>query len=128
MKKDKKVKEINYNKDFKDSWTVGNAIHILQHPTVDSKVWAEAVEWLMLYGPEHIRQHLLEASMHATEKEFPQLKSSGSTADGDVCYNIEDLADALKIDVDEARKIIAEKEKSHNLRHGFSETDTNKVQ
>ncbi len=128
MKKDQKSKEINDNQVFKDSWTLENALQILQNPTVDSKLWAEAVEWLMLYGPEPIRQHLLSASMHATQKQFPNLKSAGCTNEGDVCYNIEDIAQALNIDIDEARRIIEKKEKSHNIRHGFSDIDTNKVQ
>ena len=33
---------------FKQEWTVDSAMEILQHPTVDSKLWAEAVEWLLL--------------------------------------------------------------------------------
>ena len=38
--------------DIKDQWTEETAMKILQNPTVDSKLWAEAVEWLILFGPE----------------------------------------------------------------------------
>ena len=31
---------------FKEEWTVESAMAILSHPTVDSEIWAEAVEWL----------------------------------------------------------------------------------
>ena len=33
------------NMDFKDYWNLDTAMQILQNKTVDSKLWAEAVEW-----------------------------------------------------------------------------------
>lgn len=128
MKKDNNPPDIGDNPDFKNSWTLDNAMHVLQHPTVDAETWSEAVEWLMLYGPEEIKKHLLEASEFATKKQFPTIKTAGCNSDGDICYNIEDVAEALDIDVEEARRIIAEKERSHNKRHGFTDSETTKVQ
>ena len=35
----------------KDLWDLESAMKVLTHDSVDSKLWAEAVEWLILYGP-----------------------------------------------------------------------------
>jgi len=32
---------------------------------IDSKTWADAVKWLMLFGPEEIKKLLLDASTNA---------------------------------------------------------------
>ena len=40
--------------DFKDEWDLDTALKVVQNKTVDSKLWAEAVEWLLLYGPPEI--------------------------------------------------------------------------
>jgi hypothetical protein len=70
--------------EFKKEWTLENAMEILQHPTVDSKIWAEAVEWLLLYGPPEVKEKLSEASGYATGKEFPDLKPEGFVGDGEL--------------------------------------------
>ena len=82
--------------DFKQEWTVESALKILQHPTVESKIWAEAVEWLMLYGPPEIKEMLSTASSYATSKEFPDLKPEGFTEDGDPVYSVSQVAKALR--------------------------------
>ena len=113
---------------LKDEWDVDSAMTVLKHPTVDAKIWAEAVEWLMLYGPDDIREILLNASGTATHKCFPDLQAKGYAADGQPCYSVKDLAKSLNINEDEARIMIQEKEKSHKLHHFIDEQDTMKVQ
>lgn len=114
--------------DLKNEWTVESAMEILQHPTVDGKIWAEAVEWLLLYGPPEIRKLLTEASAHAANKEFPGLKPQGVAEDGELVYSVAELAEALGISEEEASGIIAEKERRHGIRHLYDEQDTKKVQ
>ncbi len=128
MKTDKSSSITRDVNDFKDTWTLENALYILEHPTVDSKVWAEAVEWLLLYGPENIQNILLSASGNATSSCFPDLKNVQFTKDGDPCHSIDDIARALGIDVEEARNIMAEKEKAHGMRFSVEEEDTLKKQ
>ena len=110
--------------DFKDEWTLENALKVLQHQTVDAKLWSEAVEWLLLYGPEEIRTLLLQASGIATKECFPSLKSDRCTDDGQACYDIEDIARVLGIDREEACKTIADKEKAHQQRHFIDPDET----
>ncbi len=111
-----------------NQWTLETAMEIMQHPTVDSKIWAEAVEWLMLYGPPEIRELLQQASGHATKESFPDLAPTGFAADGQPCYTITDLAKSLNISEEEAAKMIAEKEKQHGIRQLFEEQETTKLQ
>lgn len=114
--------------EFKDEWNVESAIQVLQHQTVDAKLWAEAVEWLILYGPESIREILLQSSGTATHECFPELKAKGYAPDGQPCYNVEDLASSLDISENEAREVLKDKEKVHKLHHFIDEEDTMKVQ
>lgn len=114
--------------ELKDEWDVESAMQVLRHQTVDAKLWAEAVEWLILYGPDEIREIVLNSSGTATHQCFPDLQAKGYAADGQPCYSVGDLAKALHISKDEAREMIKEKEKSHNLPHFIDEKDTMKVQ
>jgi hypothetical protein len=113
---------------LKDEWDLVSAMAVLKHQTVDAKLWAEAVEWLMLYGPEDTREILLNASGTATHECFPGLQAKGYAADGMPCYSVKDLAKSLNISEEEAKAMIQEKEKSHNLHHFIDEQDTMKVQ
>lgn len=113
---------------LQDEWDVESAMTVLGHPTVDAKLWSEAVEWLILYGPEETRQLLLEASGTATHKCFPDLHAKGYAADGQPCYTVEDLAKSLNISTNEAEEMIKEKEKTHKIHHFIDEKDTMKVQ
>ncbi len=113
---------------LQDEWDVDSAMQVLKHQTVDAKLWAEAVEWLMLYGPEEIRGLLLNASGTATHECFPDLQAKGYATDGQPCYDVEDLAKNLNISEDKARTMIQEKEKSHKIHHFIDEEDTMKVQ
>ena len=113
---------------FKQEWTLEAAMEILQHPTVDSTIWAEAVEWLLLYGPEEIKELLAQASGHATSESFPELRPQRYGPDGSPCYDITDLAQALGIPEEEARAQLAEKEQKHGIQHGFADQDTTALQ
>jgi hypothetical protein len=108
--------------DFKDHWTLENALKVLQHQTVDAKLWAEAVEWLLLYGPPEVQALLLHASGIASQECFPELKAERSSQDGQPCYDIAAIARALGITEEDAYKTLAEKEMAHQLRH-FIEPD-----
>ena len=114
--------------NFAKEWTVDAAMEILQHPTVDSKIWAEAVEWLMIYGPKEIKALLEQASGHATRENFPDLQPQRYAPDGSPCYEIADLARSLGISEEEAKIQLAEKEQKHGMQHGFSEDDTTGLQ
>ncbi len=113
---------------FKKEWSLETAMEILQHPTVDSEIWAEAVEWLLIYGPPEIQDLLQQASGHATGKSFPRLQPEGYTQEGVACYSVSDVAASLDIPEEEAAKIIAEKEKKHGVQHLFDQVETNKLQ
>lgn len=109
---------------FKELWDVESAMTVLAHKTVDGKLWAEAVEWLMLYGPAEIRQLLIESSMTATRSSFPELQPSTFTADGQPCYHLEDLARVLQMDEEKAREILKKKEADHgDLQFGSDAED-----
>ena len=110
--------------ESKDLWDLESAMKVLAHDSVDSKLWAEAVEWLMLYGPPEIRQMLLDASTTATNTSFPHLKPSHYTPDGQACYNIGELAKSLGINEDEAKKILKQKEEEHQFQQLIDEDET----
>jgi hypothetical protein len=114
--------------DFEKEWTLATAMDILQHPTVDSKIWAEAVEWLMLYGPPEVKEMLKTASSYATSKEFPDLAPQGYDENGDPVYSVSEVAKALQISEEEAAEIIARKQDQHGVRQFYSSSETKKVQ
>lgn len=113
---------------FAHHWSLEVALEILQHPTVDSRLWAEAVEWLLIYGPPEIREVLQQASGHATQSSFPGLKIQGYAPDGSPCYDIGELAQSLGISEEEARAQLQEMESRHGMRHGFDEDETSGLQ
>jgi hypothetical protein len=114
--------------DIKDQWTVETAMEVLQHTTVDSKLWAEAVEWLILFGPEEVRDLLLQSSGTATSECFPELRATGYAPDGQPCYNVAEIAKSLQISEKEAKDIIARKQEAHKMPHFIDEAETHKVQ
>lgn len=96
--------------EFKDLWDLESAMEVLSHETVDGKVWAEAVKWLILHGPPEIRQLLLDSSALATNTSFPDLRPSHFTSDGQPCYEIRDLAKSLNISEEEVRALLKDKD------------------
>ncbi|MGI6657649.1 MAG: hypothetical protein ACOX5Z_12695 [Desulfobulbus sp.] len=113
---------------FAREWTLESAMKVLAHPTVDSALWAEAVEWLLLYGPPEIREMIEQSSTQATAASFPDLQPRGCTPDGNLCYAIDELAAALGITEEEARKRLAEQERRHGVRQGFADGEITSVQ
>ncbi len=114
--------------EFKKSWDVEMAMAVLENKTVDSESWAEAVKWLMLYGPPEIQELLSQASSIATGSCFPEIKQSGYTPDGKPCYNVEDIAKSLGISKEEAMQKMAEKEMAHGVRQLYDDDETHKIQ
>jgi hypothetical protein len=112
---------------YKQIWDVDSAMQILTSSTVDSETWAEAVEWLILYGPEDIKIMLLNASISATNAAFPALKPSHYTEDGQPCYDIADLASSLNISEEEAKHILQQKLDMHQLVDILSTQSANKT-
>ncbi len=108
--------------EFKDLWDLESAMQVLAHETVDGKLWAEAVEWLILHGPVEIRQLLLDASSLATGTSFPELKPSHYTSDGQPCYDIQDLAKSLNISELEVRDFLRQKDTESEKLHFFGDT------
>lgn len=113
---------------FNQQWTLEAALKILSHPTVDSDLWASAVEWLLICGPPEIRELLQQASGHATRERFPELRAQAYGPDGSPCYDLGDLARSLGISEEEARAQLAEKERQHGIQHGFAADDTTTLQ
>lgn len=114
--------------DLKEQWDLKSALAVLKHQTVDAKIWAEAVEWLILYGPDNIRELLLDSSGTATLSCFPELQAKGYAPDGQPCYSVADMAKAMQISEDEAKEMLKAKEKAHHIHHFIDEDDTMKVQ
>ena len=112
--------------DLKDEWDLDTALKVVQNNTVDSKLWAEAVEWLLLYGPPEIVSILLQASGHATEQVFPELEADSYTSDGSPVYDVVKLAKSLGMSEDEVRRLIRDKQFTNKMSHfvydGSSET------
>ena len=114
--------------DFKEEWSLQSALEIVQHPTVDSQIWAQAVEWLLLYGPPEIKDILTQASGTATKENFPELRANHFAPDGTPCYNITELAEALGISEDEAQAQLREMEAKSGIRQGYADDDTKPLQ
>ncbi len=113
--------------ESKDLWDLESAMKVLTHDSVDSKLWAEAVEWLIVYGPPEIRQLLIDASMMATNSSFPHLKPTYYTPDGQACYDVAELAQTLGIEEEEAKRILKEKEETHQFLQFFNAGDSGTV-
>ena len=103
--------------DFKEHWDLNTALQVVQNKTVDSKLWAEAVEWLLLYGPPEIVSILLQASGQATEQVFPELEAANYTSDGTPVYDVAKLARTLGVSEKEVRQIIKDKHLANNVNH-----------
>jgi len=114
--------------DFKEQWDVASAMKVLQHPTVDSDLWAEAVEWLLIYGPPEVKELLSQASGYATGASYPELEPLGYDHQGNPCYSVAQLAEALGISEEEAQSFIEEKEKKHGVTHRVEPDDTSSLQ
>ena len=101
--------------EFKELWDLQSAMKVLEHDTVDSKLWAEAVEWLIMYGPPEIQELLLEASATATNSSFPDLTPTQFNKSGQPVYDVKALAETLGVSEEEVKKILEEKERTHAI-------------
>jgi hypothetical protein len=90
-------------------------------------LWAEAVEWLLLYGPPEVVSILLQASGHATEKVFPEMMGENDTSDGQATYDVNRLAKSLGLDEKEIRSAPHNKEESDKLVHFFDDNGSKTV-
>ncbi|HIJ79157.1 MAG: hypothetical protein OEY01_09090 [Desulfobulbaceae bacterium] len=112
---------------FKDHWDLEMALQVMQHQTVDSKTWADAVKWLLLYGPPAIKEMISQASSMATENFFPELTPIGYNDEGEPLYDIQALAKSLGISEEEAMEKIAELEKKYGIKNIFGEGQAHKI-
>ena len=94
----------------RDIWDVETALKILGHPQAEARLWAEAVEWLLINGPAEIRRILLAASQDATTGQFPNLQPSHYTVDGQAVYKVAELAKVLQISEEQLRQSLARNE------------------
>jgi len=114
--------------DLKEQWDLEMALAVLENKTVDSKLWAEAVEWLLLYGPPQIKELVSQASGMATQEYFPELKANSYTPDGQPCYDVQAIAEALGLSKEEVMKKIAKMEEKRDVIHLYEESETEKIQ
>jgi lipase chaperone LimK len=114
--------------DLKSQWNLEMALEVVQQQTVTSEDWAEAVKWLLLYGPPEIQELLRQASSLATRNCFPELRANGYTDDGEACYDIRALAAILGLTEEETVEQILELERQQGRTQLFSEDAINKVQ
>lgn len=113
--------------DFKEHWDLDTALKIVQNKTVDSKLWAEAVEWLLLFGPPEIVSILLQASGHATEQVYPALVTDNSAHDDQTRYDLSRLARSLGLDEEELLTVIRRRRKSDKMVHFFDDNGSQTV-
>lgn len=116
------------NSEHKDFWTLETALKILESKTVDSKLWADAVAWLLMHGPAEIKEIILQSSGMAANQHFPSLKAQSFTSDGEPCYTVKDLAAALEVDEQELVEKIENSEELHGSKYLYDEEETRKIQ
>ncbi len=92
--------------EFKAQWNIDMAMAVLASETVDSQTWADAVKWLLLYGPPKLREMLLAASASATGMQFPELRPAGYTEEGEPLYPVDGVAAVLGVDPGELEDFV----------------------
>ena len=113
--------------DFKQEWDLAMALAVLGNPDVDSATWAEAVKWLLFYGPPEIRELLSHASIIATNSQFPELSPAGYDEEGYPCYEIDDLAAAIGMDKEKLLGQMADWEEGSGQLPFLERTKTRKL-
>ena len=101
---------------------------VLENKDVDSDTWAEAVEWLLLFGPPQVKELLTQASETAAQSCFPELTPTSYSPDGQPLYDLSQLAKALGLSEEETRQRLQEKEEKQGIRHLYSAEDAMKIQ
>ena len=113
--------------EFDQEWDVEMAMAVMQDPHADAKAWAAAVQWLLINGPPEIQAMIQQASGHATAEQFPDLKPTGYTEDGQPVYDIKALAKALGVSEEEAGKRLSEMQSEAGVRTLFDPQETHKL-
>lgn len=114
--------------EFKNQWDVVMAMQVLIDPHVESRLWSEAVKWLLLYGPSEIRELIAQSSGFATNKCFPELKPEGFNAEGEPCYSLSELAAVLGMTDGEAKEKLADMGAAQQVQYLFGEDEVRKLQ
>ena len=109
---------------LKEQWNLEMALTVLTSETVGSETWAEAAKWIMLYGPPELRDVMRQASSSATKSCFLELEPERYTEDGEPCYDIEKIAEALGGSKEEALKMMMELEDELGIQHIFGSSET----
>jgi len=113
---------------LQDEWDLTMALQVLQSETVDSKIWADAVKWLLLFGPPEIREMISQASSMATSEFFPELSPIGYSEKGEPLYDIKKLAESLGMNEEEALAKMAELESELGVRSLYAASGAHRVQ
>ena len=103
------------------------ALDVLKNKNVNAKLWSEAAKWIMLYGPPELREIMQQASSVATKECFPGLEPERYTGEGEPCYDIDRIAEALGITRQEAMEKLAAMEDEHGLRQLFDASETGNI-
>lgn len=104
------------------------ALSVIEHKTVDSALWADAAEWLMLHGPQSIKELIHQASVMANGELFPAMEPVGFNQEGEPCYEVKELAEILDISEEELLQQLEDKERRQGVRHVFEKSETKKIQ
>ena len=94
--------------DYEAQWNLEMALAVLGSENVDGELWAEAVKWLLLYGPPELRALLTEASAGTFAQAFPGVQVLGHGDTGQPYYALSDLAEALGVPLEAAAERLLE--------------------
>ena len=94
--------------DFREEWNLEMAVAVLGSATIEAGPWAEAVKWLLLYGPPELREMLTAASTLSFSQCFPEVRVQGHGPTGQPYYALADLAEPLGVPVADAADRLAE--------------------
>ncbi len=111
-----------------NEWDIKTALAVIMSKGVDSRTWAEAVEWVMLFGPPTLRETIEAASMTATCDCLPEVRAAGINADGEICYDIADLARALGVGEEELGEKINRLQAEKKRRIIFNKDEIGSIQ
>lgn len=112
---------------FKDEWNLEMALDVLKNKSVDSRLWSDAAKWIMLYGPPELQEVIRQASDTATKSCFPGLEPERYTGNGEPCYDIDKIADALGMSREEALEKLAEMQEEHGIKQLFDSSDMENI-
>lgn len=113
---------------FKDEWDLSMALEVLGNENVDSKTWADAAKWLLLYGPPEVREIISQASLHASSETFQNLKATGFDESGRPLFTLEDLASSLGITTEDALRHMENIDGEEDSFQLFSGDNVKKIQ